>query len=42
MGIFKIAHFFNKDHDKQSVFVKTNIDNLTLGEIIACIQFKFE
>ncbi|OQR53213.1 hypothetical protein [Bacillus sp. CDB3] len=42
MGVFKIAHFYNRDHDIQSVFVKTNIDKLTLGEIIACIQFKFE
>ena len=42
MGVFKIAHFYNKEHDVQSFFVRTNIDNLTLGEIIACIQFKFE
>ncbi|PEY56578.1 hypothetical protein [Bacillus cereus] len=42
MGVFKIAHFYNKEHDVQSFFVRTNIDNFTLGEIIACIQFKFE
>ncbi|MEH6933437.1 hypothetical protein [Bacillus sp. JJ783] len=42
MGVFKIVHCCNEDHDKQSVFVKTNIDNLTLCQIIACNQFKFE
>lgn len=40
--IFKIAHFYSTNHDKTSFFIKTNIDTETLGEIIACIQFRFE
>ncbi|PFZ33840.1 hypothetical protein COL77_30440 [Bacillus wiedmannii] len=42
MGVFKIIHRCNENYDKHSIFVKTNIDNLKLCQIIACIQFKYE
>ncbi|WP_460271891.1 hypothetical protein [Bacillus sp. NEAU-Y102] len=42
VGIFKIAHFYSNNHDESSFFVKTNIATETLGEIIACLQFRFE
>lgn len=42
VNIFKIAHFYSTNPNESSFFVKTNIDTETLGEIIACLQFRFE
>lgn len=41
-GFYKIDHYYSTNNDETAFFIKTNIPAVQLGEIIACIQFKFE
>jgi hypothetical protein len=40
--IYKIDHFYNIDHDKSCLLIKTDIELNRLLKILASIQFKFE
>lgn len=40
--IYKIDHYYNRNHDEQCLLIKSNIDCEKFIKILAAIQFKFE
>lgn len=40
--VYKIDHYYNRNHDQQCLLIKSNIECRKLIKILAAIQFKFE
>lgn len=40
-NIYKISHFYDKNHDESCFFIKTELDEVEMVIILATIQFKF-